>query len=403
MHRFVLCSLLTLATASVGAAQPSKSGTGGGRKVKVADIPSAEYVDVVTEQGQRAAGYYVTGPFAHLKGPDGLARSIKRMGLNAAVIDLKDGAGRVSYDTKIEILQEQKHPFIPDLPGFISALKKQGIYTIARVVCFADPKLPERHPERAILHVRRKTPWTSWGTAGTWLDPYNTLNHDMIVELAKEAEAAGFDEVQLDYIRWPVDDGIKYAMFPAEKPDSPVRWKVLLGLLKRIDAAIKIPLGADVFGLTAFDFGDDRVLGQRLHEWAGHIEVYSPMLYINAMRGWAMNKENRAYSLLYTGVGQMRNRLGDRVIIRPFLQSFAKGKGHEEFNPKFIADQIRGSRDAGADGFLFWHPGSKYTMLLRGMLGPGRGLLPFPIEKHITKRHSYWNNLKSKDSAKAKH
>lgn len=402
MVRFSIALLFSLTALSLAHAQPTRPGTGGGRKVKVADIPDAKYVDVVTEQGQRASGYYVTGPFAHLKGPDGLARSIKRMGLNAAVIDLKDGAGRVSYDTKIPILQEQKYPFIADLPGFIAALKKQGIYTIARVVCFADPKLPERHPERAILHTRRKTPWTSWGTAGTWLDPYNTLNHDMIVELAKEAEAAGFDEVQLDYIRWPVDDGIKYAMFPAEKPNSPPRWKVLLGLLKRIDAAIGIPLGADVFGLTAFDFGDDRVLGQRLHEWAGHIEVFSPMLYINAMRGWATNKENRAYSLLYTGVGQMRNRLGDRVIIRPFLQSFAKGKGHEEFSPKFIADQIRGSRDAGADGFLFWHPGSKYTMLLRGMLGPARGLLPFTMDKRLQKREAYWNDLKDKGTAKAK-
>ena len=357
-----------------------------------AEIPSARYVDRVTEQGQTASGFYVTGPYAQMRGARGLVRSIKRAGMNAAVIDMKDGAGRVTYDTKIAILQPQKRRYFKDIGKYIRTLKKHGIYTIARITCFADPKLPKRHPELAVMHIRRDEPWKSWGTAGTWLDPYNEANHDMIVELTKEAEAAGFDEVQLDYIRWPVDAGIKYARYPAEKPDSPPRWKVLLGLLRRIDEAIAIPLGVDVFGLTAFDFGDDSVLGQRLYQWTGHVEVFSPMLYLNSMRGWGRHiKKNRAYLLIDAGVRQLRRRLGKRPIIRPFLQSFEKGAG-EPYGPKFIIAQVRGAKTGGADGVLFWHPGSNYGMLQRGMNQGGRKLLPFKLKKRAGARSRAWDN-----------
>ena len=39
--------------------------------------------------------------------------------------------------------------------------------------------------------------------------------HDLIVELAKEVEDLGFDEIQLEYIRFPVDEGTRFATFPA--------------------------------------------------------------------------------------------------------------------------------------------------------------------------------------------
>lgn len=378
------------AASLVGAATAQPAGPV--KSVRVAEIPDARYVDVVSERGQNASGLYITGPFAQLKGPEGVARTIKKAGLNAAVIDLKDGAGRVTYDTKIPILQDQKKPFITDLPGFLRALKDKGIYTIARITCFADPKLPLARPDLAILHSQRKTPWVSWGTAGTWLDPYNEKNHDMIVELTKEAAAAGFDEVQLDYIRFPVDDGIKYAEFPAQKADSPERWQVLLGLLRRIDEAISIPLGADVFGLTAFDFGDDTVLGQRLHEWAGHVEVFTPMLYLYAMRNWARGHENRAYALLYTGVSQLRRRIGDRPVIRPFVQAFEKSS--DPVDPSFVEGEVLGAKQGGADGVLFWHPGANYGMLFRNLTPGARGAFPFSTPARAKYRHAAWERAK---------
>ena len=92
----------------------------------------------------------------------------------------------------------------------------------------------------------------SWGTGGTWLDPYNRDNHAMIVELSREAEAMGFDEIQLDYVRFPVDDGTQYAAYPSE--DGTPRPQLLIELLSAIeDREARIVATAERALLDALD------------------------------------------------------------------------------------------------------------------------------------------------------
>ena len=95
--------------------------------------------------------------------------------------------------------------------------------------------------------------------------------------------------------------------------------------------------------------------------WAEHVEVISPMLYLNAMRSWRVGQPNRAQSLVQSGVSALRARVGEGPVIRPYLQAFSEGA--DEFNPRFIAAQIRGARSGGGDGFLFWNTTSRYVML----------------------------------------
>ena len=340
--------------------------------------------DPVSEAGQHAVGVYLPGVFVARNGLRGVVELARHTRSNAVVIDLKDGAGRVTYDTAIPILQESKRNYLGDAPALIRGLKAEGIYTIARITCFADPQLPLRHPERSIQHNRRRTPWVSWGTGGTWLDPYNRDNHAMIVELSREAEAMGFDEIQLDYVRFPVDDGIQYAAYPSD--DGTPRPQLLIELLSAIDRALRIPVGVDVFGLAAYREGDPSGLGQDLAAWVDHVEVYSPMLYINAMREWEPERPERSRWLVESGVARLRERIGPRPVLRPYLQAFEKGAGHEGFNPTFITRQIVGARAGGADGFLMWHPGARYSMFRRAMQGPARSLSPFPLEERAELR-----------------
>jgi hypothetical protein len=306
--------------------------------------------------------------------------------MDAVVIDVKDGEGRVFYDTKIDVLQPQKKPFSPDMASTVRDLKAAGIYTIARVVCFSDPKLPRNFPDRAIMDGRPTKLgqlWANWKHRNTWLDPYNKANQDLLVDMAKEIESLGFDEIQLDYFRFPVDEATAFAVYPAKVEIS--KQDVLFGILKRMDAAIDIPIGVDVFGVTAFQAGDPEGLGQSLERLATHVEVFSPMLYLNAMRNWLKGqKEQRALRLVESGVSRLRRRLGHGPVIRPFLQAYARGADY--YTPEFIAEQIVASRQGGADGFLFWHPDSDYSLVRAAMAGPVRGVTPFPIEKRQTWR-----------------
>ncbi|MFI5307232.1 MAG: putative glycoside hydrolase [Polyangiales bacterium] len=347
-------------------------------------------VDPLSEEGQRAHGLYFNAPMQHRLGAKGIARVVRNAGMNAAVLDLKDSDGRVTWDTQIHSLQAQRHLYFKDVPAYIAELKSLGVYTIGRVVCFNDPYLPLNEPDRAVLDDRpgkQGQVWATWGHRNPWLDPYNTRNHDLIVEMAKEVQALGLDEIQFDYIRFPVDRATRFARFPA-KTSMPKR-QVLVSMLTRVDEAIDIPIGTDVFGVSAFHEGDAEGLGQVPEAWAPYVEVFTPMLYVDGMRSWNRNeKVSRAEHLILAGIKNLRRRLGKGPVIRPFLQAYARNADY--YNAAFIAEQVRGAREGGADGFLFWSPGSTYSMVQAAMGGAWRNLLPFPIDARLKYRARHW-------------
>ena len=358
------------------------------------ELPDVDtYVDVVSEKGQKARGLYLSGPKIAALGVRKLVAELRRARMDAAVIDLKDEKGRVTFPTSIPDLRPQVEVLIPDVRALTDELRKAGIYTIARIVCFADRGLARRFPERAVKDARPRKKgrlWSSSGPDGFWLDPYHPDNHRVITELAREAAAMGFDEIQLDYIRFPVNGNARFAVFPSQS-DLP-RERILLLLLERIDAAVSIPLGVDVFGLTAFDYRreQEEILGQNVELWARHVEVFTPMLYLNGMQSLMdPGEKRRAGRLVSVGISRLRKRLGSEPVIRPFLQAFEQGADY--YTPDFIAEQILGARRGGSDGFLFWHPGSRYTMVRKGMETRVRNFCPFPIAERMALRIRIWN------------
>lgn len=354
--------------------------------------PARRRDDTISERVQRSTGLYITGPYVRIHGAAGVIRIVQSSRMDTAVIDLKDATGRVNHDTAIAELEEQESHLLGDTRRLLADLHAAGVHAVARISCFNDPVFAHRFPDRAILDIRahergRTRVWTSWGTGGSWLDPWDTRNHDMIIALAREAEALGFDEVQLDYIRFPVDDGTPLAYYPHER-QGVERRELLHDFLGRMDDAISIPIGVDVFGIQAYWEGDSSGLGQDLAMWTDHVDVFTPMLYLNSMRDWERGSHDRARRLVQIGVTRLRERIGPRPVIRPFLQAFEREA--EDWGPRFIANQIRGARGGGADGFLFWHPGSNYGVVQRAMQGVAHSLSPFPIpDERSTARQAF--------------
>jgi hypothetical protein len=391
----VLATFVLAVFAAPSLGEPGTSSAGPALARSAAEPKSADkgtFVDRVTPKGQRARGLYFTYPYVEIFKAKGVKGLVSRSRMDAAVIDLKDDRGRISYATKVAAFQPQIAKPALDLKAVVNELHEAGIYAIARIVCFNDPQLPKREPDRAILDNRPKyagknKPWVSWGTGNTWLNPYNKRNHDLYVEMAKEAESMGFDEVQLDYIRFPVDAGTEYALY--EPSSEELRRFVILDLLRRIDATIKIPLSVDVFGLSAVRKGDPTGLGQSLTDWTAHVEAFSPMLYVNAMPGWRMDVEDRGHVLVKNPSYILRQRVGRGPIIRPFMQAFHNGL-NEKWNPDFIVQEITGARQGECDGFLFWNPGSNYGMVQRGVAALAGAVMPFPSEGRDKFREELW-------------
>src|SRR5699024_8647417 len=79
--------------------------------------------------------------------------------------------------------------------------KKEGIYTIARIVVFKDPLLAEQKSDFAI----KKKDGRIWQDDQNvkWIDPYKREVWEYMFDISEEVAAFGVDEIQYDYIRFP--------------------------------------------------------------------------------------------------------------------------------------------------------------------------------------------------------
>ena len=132
---------------------------------------------------------------------DEILSHIDETEINTVVIDVKNDEGRVTFAMDSPIVNEvgsvQK---LMDIESVMAKLKERGIYTIARIVAFRDPYLPEQRPEWGLHLADGSLYRDNKGLA--WVNPYKREVWDYLVEVALEAHRAGFDEVQFDYIRF---------------------------------------------------------------------------------------------------------------------------------------------------------------------------------------------------------
>ena len=182
-------------------------------------VPKALYLTV----------YGIGAPFLR----DPALEVIERSKLNALVIDIKGDRGLIPYPSAVPLAAKigaQKLRTIPDLKALVSGLKAKNLYLIARIVTFKDTLLAAAHPEWAI-HGPGGALWKDReGLA--WIDPFQTAAQDYSISVAEEAAAAGFDEIQFDYIRFPDATGVVLA----KASTQPDRVAAITGFLRRASA-----------------------------------------------------------------------------------------------------------------------------------------------------------------------
>ena len=91
-------------------------------------------------------------------------------------------------------------------------MHRKGIYLIGRVVVFQDPYLARARPDLAIQRPDGSV-WTTSAGLG-WVNPYDRRVWDYSVSVAAAAARAGFDEIMLDYVRFPSDGDVGGAVYP---------------------------------------------------------------------------------------------------------------------------------------------------------------------------------------------
>ncbi len=306
----------------------------------------------ITLEPQTINGVYVqSGVFKNKKSAtlQNIMSLMKTTELNAMVIDVKDDDGRISGGLK---------PYIEEMHAM-------GLYMIARIVTFKDNIAPRKYPELAIIDKNTGKPWQD-RKGVTYLDPFNAKSHEYVIDIAKQAVEAGFDEIEFDYVRFPTDGNRDNARWPSEfTPDT--RTHAIAGFLKearQVLGAMGAFVAADVFGDTAY-VKTDSGIGQRIEDITPYLDYVCPMVYPSGFgKGTAgvLIPVDHPKEIIEDSVRRYRLRADEDTVIRPWLQSFRDyAYNHRDYGANEIRAQIDGSDNKGGVGYLLWNAGNRYS------------------------------------------
>ncbi len=371
----------------------------GGAKIDVPSVltepvgdPQEERLGWPEDKSLRAV--FSTGGFAQQHWEELLGKLAAR-GLNAVILDAKDYMGPVNYPTKAKIAVETgaaaKAP-IPNLARMIRFAHRRGIRVSLRIPCFHDP-WTDKKLEGGRLSMLYKT--GDRHIHIDWLDPTNTEAQDYAIELAKEGVEAGADEINLDYVRFPVHIGPSVAVLPAPKERS----KIIRDFVRRVHAVTK-PAGAmlslDLFGVTATgDRGDIEKLGQDIGTVGPEAEAIMPMVYPShydkGYHGWEFPGDHPEIVGIGTkaAVAQLK-RAKAETVVRSWLQAFAWRTN--VYGSKYVVAQAKSAETNGGAGWAMWSPSCEYAAVWNG----------FPPKNVAKEPEAVASNAASQGAAAAK-
>jgi hypothetical protein len=361
--------------ASELAAAIAKKNPGGVAVGKTIDIPSVTTRVLRDPKEERFGwpadkilrGVFVTGTYASIRWVDTLDRAAAH-GLNAVVLDGKDYEGYVNYPSKAKIAVETKaiRAYVPDLARAIRFAHWRGIHVIVRIPCFHDP-WADKHATDARLSIKF-TP-TGKPIHVDWLDPANAEAQDYAIELAQEALDAGADEIQLDYVRFPVHLAMKVAVLP-----QPVERKIVIRdfvrRVKKVTAAANAGLSLDFFGVAATgDPSDIEALGQDIATVATEADAISlmsyPSHYSKGFNGWPEPADHP--EIIAMGNKAAVDKIkptGAATVWRTWLQAFPLRVTN--YGSAYVVAQAKHAEASGGHGWLMWSPGCEYSAVWGG-------------------------------------
>lgn len=328
-------------------------------------------------------GIYLTSWSAgNVKLIDAVIRRAETSEINAVVIDIKDFAGIVSYETGIPEVKKYgaEERRIKDINGVIKKLHDAGIYVIARLTVFQDPILGTKRPDLAIHDLTKISSSTPISSSTLWLD-----NHGMSwidpaareawkynAQIAKDATARGFDEINFDYIRFPSDKGIENTRFFSWDETGSMR-TAIKNFFEYIRGELpNTKISADIFGQITVTYRGDMGIGQVLEDAYEYFDAVAPMLYPSHYVKNFLGFENSAehpYEVVRYSLKHAKARLETistttrtYAALRPWLQDFDLGK--VPYTPAMVKSEIQATKDALGDdyaGYMLWDPENTYT------------------------------------------
>lgn len=280
--------------------------------------------------------------------------------INSIELDLKDESGVVGYDSKVP-LANQIGAVQPSykLEQAVREIHEQGGRVIGRVVAFRDPILAnwswENGRRQQVIQSPGGEQYLGYGGFTNFADPVVRAYN---IDIAREAAAAGVDDILYDYIRRP-DGPLDTMVFPGLKGGAQASVVSFLGEARDALDPTGAFLGASLFGIAAFRPED---VAQDVTRIARNVDYIAPLIYPSHWGAGAFDVPDpeseprkiieeslKAFAPLVKGSGA-------RVV--PWLQDFSL---RVPYGVKEVCAQVDGAAAEGVDEWIMWDANVTYT------------------------------------------
>lgn len=325
-------------------------------------------------------GIYVQAFRAKGEELDKLVRYVDKTDINAVVVDVRDGYGKITMplETDNQTIQNNTVNEITDTKQLLKTLEKHQIYPIARIVSFGDHLVPYQNPDLT-FRTQFGTVWEN-DEGEAFLNPFLKENWEYIAEIAVGAAKAGFKDIQLDYVRFPLGFELveKYLYYDlgdySDYTDmDEARIAAVTDFVSFVREKLKpygVHLSADILAhaITASKIGG---IGQKFTNIADHVDVISPMIFpshwVNGAFG-VKDPDKQPYDIV-TQYMKIENgyvkELNPSPTSRPWIQAFTAdylGEGNFQlYTADVISQEIKALKEAGIKEYLLWNAASQYS------------------------------------------
>ena len=319
----------------------------------------------------KVKGIYITGAMAGTKNMKNLVELVETTEMNAIVLDIKNDGGNVTY--KMDNAQAQSIGacvrYVKDMPALIKELHEKGIYVIGRIVCFKDPILARKRPDLALCQPD-STPVTD-GKGNPWVNPFKKGVWEYICDLAEQATRDGFDEIQFDYVRFPIGSSANRAVYGVDL-NTYSKEQGLTDFFSYVEKRLhksNIIFGADLFGTVIGSPTDRKSTGQDYVKIASMTDNICPMVYPShyASRTFGLEvPDAHPYTTILKAMQLSQDELSKdslpKARVRAWLQCFSAPwvPGHINYGSAQVKQQIQAVYDAGYDEWILWNASNKY-------------------------------------------
>lgn len=135
---------------------------------------------------------------------------------NALILEMKGEAGTLAWQSEQDLAIQAGANGSPEVNEALKQLEKAEVYTIARVCCFRDDRIPYYNISLAL-----RTSGGNWRDEKglRWLSPASQPAQDYLTALCGELAELGFDEVLLEAFTFPTEGNLE-RIVPGERYDS---------------------------------------------------------------------------------------------------------------------------------------------------------------------------------------